>query len=165
MDDQAERIRAAGAALEALRAPLGAGEPWPLSEVWGTEDEAQWGPPEVLAHTAEMLAYWHAELARVAAADGSAAVPFGRIASDPGRLARIDRLRRQSTTELLDEIRRQIPEVAAFVAGLTVQEAARRGLHQTRGEMTVADGVERFFANHLDEHVEQLRTILARAPG
>jgi hypothetical protein len=160
MDDLAARIQAAGAAFEDLREPLAAGEPWPLSDVWGTEDEAHWGPPEVLAHVAEMLSYWHAELGRVAAGAGDAPVPFGRVASDPTRLARIGELRRRSTSELVDEIGDRVPEVAGFVERLSADEASRVGLHPTRGEITVRDSVERFFANHLEDHVAQLRSAL-----
>ena len=165
MDDDAARIQAAGAAIEDLREPLSAGEPWPLSPVWGTEDEASWGPREVLAHVAEMLSYWHGELARVVAGDGSAPVPFGRIASDPSRLARIDALRQQPAGELVDEIGARAPEVAAFVERLTPVEAARVGSHPTRGDITVAESVQRFFANHLEEHVAQLRSILGLPTG
>lgn len=165
MDDDATRIRAAGAAIQALREPLADGEPWPLSAVWGTEDEAQWGPREVLAHVAEMLPYWQGELARVVAGDGSAPVPFGRIASDPTRLARIDDLRRRPGGELADRIGSSSAEVAAFVEGLTPAETARVGLHPSRGEITVADSIQRFFANHLEEHVAQLRLILGLPPA
>jgi hypothetical protein len=107
-----------------------------------------------------MLSYWHGELGRVVAAGGSDPVPFGRVASDPSRLARIDELRRRQAGELVDEIGGRIPEVAAFVDRLTGAEAARVGRHQTRGELTVGDSVERFFASHLEEHVAQLRDIL-----
>jgi len=161
MHEEAARIQAAGAAIEDLREPLEAGEPWPLSAVWGTEDEAQWGPREVLAHVAEMLSYWHGELRRVTAGDGAEPVPFGRVASDPSRLARIDELRQRPAGELVDEIGDRVPEVAGFVDRLTADEAGRVGRHQTRGELTVADSVDRFFASHLEEHVAQLREILA----
>jgi hypothetical protein len=111
-----------------------------------------------------MLDYWHGELRRVVAGDGSAPVPFGRVASDPSRLARIDDLRRRPTPELVDEIGSQVPVVAGFVSRLSSDDAARVGLHQTRGEISIRDSVERFFANHLEEHVAQLRGILdARA--
>ena len=165
MDDEAARIQAAGAAIEDLREPLEAGEPWALSEVWGTEDEASWGPPEVLAHVAEMLAYWREELGRVVDGDGSAPVPFGRVASDPSRLARIDELRHRPTPELVDEIGARVPDVAGFVSRLSPADADRIGLHPTRGEVRVGEGVERFFANHLEEHVLQLRAILEREAG
>ncbi len=162
MDDLAARIQAAGAAIEDLREPLVAGDPWPLSDVWGTEDEAHWGPPEVLAHVAEMLTYWKGELARVIADGGAGAGPvaFGRIASDPTRLARIDGLRGRSIGELVDEIGDRVPEVASFVERLSPDQANRVGLHPTRGEITVRDSIERFFANHLEEHAAQLRTAL-----
>jgi hypothetical protein len=107
-----------------------------------------------------MLAYWESELRRMVASDGSEPVPFGRVASDPTRLARIDELRRRPTGELIDEIGRRIPDVAGFVDRLTTEEAGRVGRHQTRGEMTVGDSVERFFASHLEEHVVQLREII-----
>ena len=165
MDDEAARIQAAGAAIEDLREPLEAGEPWRLSDVWGTEDEAHWGPPEVLAHVAEMLTYWREELGRVVAGDGSTPVPFGRVASDPSRLARIDELRRRPIPELVDEVGARVPEVAGFVARLSSEDAGRVGLHQTRGEITVRDSVERFFATHLEEHVAQLRSILGLGAG
>jgi hypothetical protein len=165
MDDLAARIQAAGAAVEDLREPLEAGGPWSLSDVWGTEDEAHWGPPEVLAHVAEMLEYWHGELSRVVAGGGGGPVEFGRIASDPTRLARIDTLRRRSTSELVDEIGDRVPEVAGFVERLSGDEASRIGRHPTRGEITVRDSVERFFANHLEEHVAQLRSILGLPPA
>jgi hypothetical protein len=160
MHEEAARIQAAGAAIEDLREPLEAGEPWALSPVWGTEDEAQWGPREVLAHVAEMLSYWHGELSRVVTGGGTGPVPFGRVASDPSRLEWIDELRQRPTGELVDEIGGRIPDVAAFVDRLTADEAGRLGRHQTRGELTVGDSVQRFFASHLEEHVAQLRDIL-----
>ena len=160
MDDLAARIQAAGAAVEDLREPLVAGEPWPLSDVWGTEDEAHWGPPEVLAHVAEMLSYWKGELGRVVAEGGAGPVAFGRIASDPTRLARIGELRRRPIGELVDEVGDRVPEVASFVERLSPDEANRVGLHPTRGEITVRDSIERFFANHLEEHAAQLRSAL-----
>ena len=160
MDDLAARIQAAGAAIEDLREPLVAGEPWPLSDVWGTEDEAHWGPPEVLAHVAEMLSYWKGELGRVVAEGGAGPVAFGRIASDPTRLARIGELRRRPIGELVDEVGDRVPEVASFVERLSPDEANRVGLHPTRGEITVRDSIERFVANHLEEHAAQLRSAL-----
>ena len=54
--------------------------------------EASWGPPEVLAHVAEMLPFWQGEMERDP--DGSrraSPVPFGRSASDPIRLGLIER--------------------------------------------------------------------------
>ena len=162
MDDLARRLRDAGTALLGLREALVAGEPWPLSDSWGTEPEAHWGPPEVLAHVNEMLPYWVDQLETVLTGNGSEAVPFGRVATDPGRLGRIGSDRQRPIGELLDEIAAGLERADGFASGLSAEDAARRGLHSTRGELSVAAAIERFLAGHLEEHVEQLRGILAR---
>jgi hypothetical protein len=48
------------------------------------------------------------------------------------------------------------------VAGLSAADLERRGLHPTRGEFPVGAAIERFLVTHLEEHVVQLREILAR---
>lgn len=161
MDTTADRLDAAGVALAALRPELEAGEPWPLSAAYGTEPEADWGPREVLAHVDEMLGYWTAQLERVVAGDGGAPVAFGRTASDPDRLARIERDRARPVGALLDEIDAGLRGAAAFARRLSGDELARVGTHPTRGELTVAASLDRFLTIHLEEHLAQLRSILA----
>jgi hypothetical protein len=162
MDDLAARLRDAGAALLELRGALVAGEPWPLSAIWGTEPEADWGPRELLAHVDEMLPYWTAQLGAIVAGDPGVAVPFGRIATDPARLARIEADRQRSTADLLDGIATGLEPAASFVAGLSTADSERRALHPIRGEMTVRGALELFLVSHLEEHLAQLRGILAR---
>ncbi|HLO35435.1 MAG TPA: hypothetical protein VK194_05105, partial [Candidatus Deferrimicrobium sp.] len=89
MDDLTDRLRSTGSALLGMRDALVAGEPWPLSEHWGTEPEADWGPRELLGHVDEMLPYWVEQLEGVLAGDPATAVSFGRVAADASRLARI----------------------------------------------------------------------------
>jgi hypothetical protein len=162
MDDLVTRLRAAGTALLALREPLVAGEPWPLSEHWGHTPEADWGPREVLGHVDEMLPYWTDQLEGVLAGDPTSAVPFGRVATDQSRLDRIEADRAKPVGALLDEIAAGLERASSFAAGLTPADAARLGRHPTRGEITVRDSIERFFVSHLEEHVEQLRAALER---
>lgn len=161
MDATADRLTKAGAALAGLRPQLEAGEPWPLSAAYGTEPEADWGPREVLAHINEMLGYWTAELERVVAGDGQAPVTFGRTASDANRLARIEHDREQSVSGLLDEIDAGFRAASSFARRLNPPELARVGVHPTRGELTVGASLDRFLTTHLEEHVTQLRSILA----
>ena len=163
MDDLAGRLRDAGTALLGLRGPLVAGEPWPLSAAYGTEPEADWGPREVLAHVNEMLGYWPGELQAVLDGDPSTAVPFGRIASDANRIGRIGRDRERPSGDLLDEIDASLAGAVAFVERLTPADLERRGAHPSRGELTVAQGIEPFLTGHLEGHVDQLREILARS--
>ena len=44
---------------------------------------------------------------------------------------------------------------------LTATDLARRGLHPSRGELTVAEMPDRFIVGHLADHVAQLERILA----
>jgi hypothetical protein len=165
MDDLARRLRDAGTALLGLRDALVAGEPWPLSDDYGHTPESEWGPPEILGHVDEMLPYWTDELERVLAGDGANPVTFGRIATDQSRMDRIDADRRKPMGDLLDDIAAGLDRAAAFAAGLDADAAARVGVHPSRGEITVADSIERFLAAHLEDHVVQLREHLTRPRG
>ena len=157
----AERIRRAGQDIADLRGPLEAGEPWPLSEDFGTGPEATWGPPEVLAHVEEMLVYWTRQVGIILAGDPASPTPFGRVATDPDRLARIGGDRKMGTGPLLDRVAVGIETASSRAATLTAAEAGRVGIHPIRGELTVAAAIERFLVTHLEEHVAQLREILA----
>lgn len=161
MDDLASRLRDAGTALLGLRDALVAGEPWPLSAAYGTEPEADWGPREVLAHVNEMLPYWTEQFEAILAAPSGAAVPFGRVASDAVRVGRIGRDRDLPSGELLDGITGGLDRASAFLAGLSPVEGERLGLHSTLGEITVRAAAERFLVTHVEDHVTQLRSILA----
>ena len=139
------------------------GEPWPLSAAYGTEPEADWGPREVLAHVNEMLPYWTAQLdGRPRRRPGTPA-PFGRIATDPDRLAP-DRRRTASRPRAGCSTRStpgsSPPEGSR--PGCPPADLERRGLHPTRGELTIGASIDRFLVTHLEEHVAQLREILAR---
>ncbi len=162
MDELAGRLRDTGAACLALREPLVAGEPWPLSDAWGHTPEADWGPREVLGHVNEMLSYWTEQLEGVLAGDPGTAVPFGRIATDQSRLDRIDADRAKPAGRLLDEIEAGLGRARAFAERLSPAEGDRLGAHPTRGELTVRASIERFLIDHLEEHVVQLRTTLER---
>jgi hypothetical protein len=162
MDDPTARLRDAGTALLGLRGALVAGEPWPLSAVYGTEPEADWGPREVLAHVDEMLVYWPEQLAAVLAADPAAPAPFGRVATDARRIGRIEADRELPVGELLDRIETSNAAATAFVAGLSAGDLRRLGAHPTRGDVTVETALDLFLVDHLEGHVAQLREILGR---
>jgi DinB superfamily len=113
----------------------------------------RWDRGQVLAHVAEMLPYWAHQVELVAADDQ---VPFGRVASDPGRLAAIERDRREDPARLLDRIDEGLAVVLALLDRLDDAALARTGRHQTLGEMTAAAIVDRFLVDHLEEHADQL---------
>ena len=162
MDDLLDRLAGAAAGMEALRGRVVAGEPWPLSDDYGTEPESEWGPPEVLAHVAEMLPYWLGQVDAILASPSGETPTFGRVATDAGRLARIGEDRRLPVGELLDHVASGASTVGLRLAQLTPEEAGRAGVHPRLGEMTVPAIVERFVAGHLEDHVRQLDEVAVR---
>ena len=162
MDDLPDRLASAAAGMERLRDRVVAGEPWPLSDDYGTEPESSWGPPEVLAHVAEMLGYWLGEIETIVAAPAGEVPAFGRVATDANRLARIGDDRRLPLNELFDRVAGGASTAGRRLAELTPAEVGRSGVHPRLGEMTVQGIVERFVVGHLEEHVRQLDEVLAR---
>jgi DinB superfamily len=157
--EQIGRMAAATAVIASLRGPIAAGEPWPAGPVSGDGPEAEWGPPEVLAHTAEMLQFWLGEIERVLAGSEEP-VAFGRVSTDPLRTQSIERDRSLPTGELISRIQSSVARYAARLPELSAAQWQKRGLHPRLGEMTVQAMLERFVAGHLDEHAVQLRAAL-----
>ncbi|HET9521136.1 MAG TPA: DinB family protein [Candidatus Limnocylindrales bacterium] len=163
MDDLIERLDEAAAAFRALRHPVEAGEPWPLSPAYGTEPESDWGPKETLAHVDEMIPFWLDQVDRVLASPGPDAVPFGRVISDSERIGRIGRDRELPASELFDRFDREVAAATARIRGLPPGAGERLGGHVRLGEMTVSGIIERFVVHHLGEHARQLGEIVHAA--
>ncbi len=160
MDDLLDRLQAARTGLAATRPAVEAGAPWPIAAVYDDSDEARWGPGEVLAHLAEMAQYWQGEIERVL--DGTPEpVPFGRIATDPVRIGLVGRDRSLPPRVLYDRIDDALGRFDQRWRTLTPADLARRGLHPSRGELTVAEMPDRFIVGHLADHVSQIERILA----
>jgi hypothetical protein len=154
-------LAAASARLAALVPALEAGAPWPLAPRFDHAPEAEWGPPEVLAHLAEMLPFWLGEAERVLDG-GDTPVPFGRIATDEVRIAVLARDRSLPIRELVARVVSGMDRWSSRWRTLDDDARARIGMHPTLGAMTVADIARRFVTVHLDEHLEQLETALGR---
>jgi hypothetical protein len=159
-DDLLVRLDAGIAGLESTRPAVEAGAPWPLAAVFDTSEEAQWGPPEVLAHVAEMASFWYGEIERIVAG-GPDPVPFGRVSTDALRLGVIERDRSLPPRALYDRAVADLRLLAARWPDLTESDRARVGLHPRLGEMTVASIADRFIVGHLAEHVVQLQDVAA----
>ena len=138
MSDEAfdERLRTAGRRLDQLRSRIDAGAPWPLAARFDHDPEASWGPMELLAHVAEMLPYWLGEVERILA-EPAEPVPFGRVGTDPVRIALIGRDRALPTGELFARIDAWLERWGHRLASLTEAQRAKIGLHPALGEMTV----------------------------
>jgi hypothetical protein len=113
----------------------------------------RWDRRQVLAHVAEMLPYWSRQAELVASGQQR---DFGRVRSDPGRAGAIERDRHEDPERLLGRIDEGVAVALALLERLDDQAMARTGRHQTLGEMTVAELVDRFLVGHLEEHADQL---------
>ena len=146
--------------IGALRGPIEAARPWPLRLVSGDGPEAEWGAPEILAHVAEMLQYWLGEIERVV--DGTPEpVAFGRVATDPLRTMTIERDRTLPPGELVSRIQSSVARYASRLPQLSAADWAKRGMHPSLGEMTVAAILPRFVVGHIEEHAIQVREAIA----
>jgi DinB superfamily len=162
-DELVERVRAARSGLEGTRAAIEARAPWPLAAVFDHSDEADWGPAEVLAHLAEMVPFWLGEMERVVAGSPGP-TPFGRLATNPLRIGILERDRTLPPSALYDRISNDLGLFERRVGTLSTSDLASRGLHPTRGEMTVEEMPDIFVVRHLTEHVTQIGSMLADPP-
>ena len=161
IDDAVTRLDRAAAGFRALLPAVEAGQPWPLHDVaHDAGPESAWGPTEVLAHVAEMLPFWLAQIERIVAA-ATEPVPFGRTTADPVRTETIARDRTLPPVELIGRIEAAVARYARRLPELGSTDLARRGLHPIRGAMTIGEIVERFVVGHAEEHVDQLRSALS----
>jgi hypothetical protein len=150
-DDADRRLVAHGDAAHA-----GLTEPDP----GGTE---RWDADQVWAHLAEIGDYWRGELDRVVAAAEPEPVPFGRVKTDPARIAAIEAGRHRSVTANLEDARRSLSALRAYVAGLSEADWSRVGRHQTLGDMTIERQLEEFHIGHVEQHLDQLDGLARRA--
>jgi len=119
----------------------------------------EWVAREVLAHTVEMLPYWLGEIERIIAGPIEP-VPFGRTPADLVRMLTVDRDRTLPMFELYARLDNSLERVLRRLLELDERQAARRGLHKTRGEMTVRQIVDVMLADHIEEHCKQLAAAL-----
>ena len=121
--------------------------------------DERWEAGQVWAHLAEFPAYWLAQAQRVIAQPTHSPVPFGRVKTDAGRLEAIERDRHTDPQALLDRVRSSLAEVNDAVRSWDDETWRLRGMHPARGEMTVEQIIEKFIANHLEEHADQLDSL------
>jgi hypothetical protein len=168
MRELADRLETAAASVVDLAPAVEAGEPWPLTEVYGPGPESAWGPREVLAHVSEMLPFWLGEIELILAetahaGEGAAPPTFGRTEADPLRIEVIGRDRTFPARELIDRIDVEGARVARRLRSITDAEAGILGRHMTRGDLAISEIAERFLVTHVEGHVTQLKEILETA--
>ena len=126
----------------------------PTGETW------EWG--QVWAHLAEFIPYWLAQAQTVIDGYHGEPVPFGRVKSDAGRVAAIERDRATAVAALWTRLQAHIAEARAFLSALPDQAWSARGAHQTLGVMSLEHLLDEFIVGHLEQHADQLGSLLAR---
>jgi hypothetical protein len=123
--------------------------------------EERWEAGQVWAHIAEFPPYWLAQARAIVDVAADDPVPFGRVKTDPERVAAIERDRHTDPMALLSRVRESVAEVTDTLRGWPPEAWGRRGLHPTRGVMGMEQIIERFIVEHLEEHADQLDALVS----
>jgi hypothetical protein len=145
LDEVEERLRghASSPPADGLTDPdPPTGERWDYGQVW--------------AHLGEFVPYWTDQVRLVTETSPGQPVPFGRVKSDPERVAAIERDRRLPPRKLVDRLSHQLTNLRALLADLPSDAWSREGLHQTLGVMGLPRIVEELLVGHLESHAAQL---------
>lgn len=155
MSDLAQRIDAVEARLAALAAarprPGALTDPDP-----GAEE--RWEAAQVWAHLGEFGAFWLDEIDAVLGSSDPAP-PFGRVKSNPARIAAIETGRHEPATTHLDAVRGALARLRALHDTLDGSAWARTATHQTLGVLTLEQIVEEFLIGHYEQHADQLERL------
>ncbi|HEX6538261.1 MAG TPA: hypothetical protein VF155_03680 [Candidatus Dormibacteraeota bacterium] len=119
----------------------------------------RWHAGQVWAHVAEAVPYWIDQAQLVANTYVDEPVPFGRTKSDLGRIAAIARDRDQPVSVLWAVTHSDIEALRLVIASLDDVAWSARGLHPTRGVMSMEQIFDEFLVAHLEEHADQLETL------
>jgi hypothetical protein len=127
----------------------------------------QWVGGQVWAHMAEFVPYWIAEIRKVVDPDATQPVPFGRVKTDPGRIAAIEARRDEPVDVLSSSTADDVQTLREFLLELDAIPGAwgREGAHSKLGTMDVVQMVDEFLVGHLEEHLGQLSEATRAEPG
>ena len=137
------------------------GQPEVAARLCTAPGENEWSAMQTLGHVTEMIPYWLSHCRALMAATG-APPEFGRTPGSPERLAGVAHGAGSEPHALLDQLRREVRAAASTIRGLSAVERSKRGRNGERGEMTVAEVVERFIVHHAEDHLAQVQTALRR---
>jgi hypothetical protein len=119
-----------------------------------TGERWDWG--QIWAHLAEFPAYWMGQIRAMLEIRGSEPVPFGRISSDPARIAAIERQRSTEPATLWDHLSNDLDELRSVLVELSPAQWEALGVHRTLGVMDLPKIVDQFLVGHLEAHADQL---------
>jgi len=147
-------------ALDRLQTHADAPMPVGLTEPDQSSGE-QWDAGQVWAHLAEFGSYWLPQLQRIVDAASDEPVPFGRIKTDPHRIAQIGKNCHLPVEDQMTIVRADIGRYAHYLASLATDDWNRVGVHSTLGDMDLWAFLEHFVTGHYHEHADQLDGLVA----
>jgi hypothetical protein len=86
-------------------------------------------------------------------------VAFGRVKSNPARIAAIETGRSVASDRHLVQVQRCADRLEAVICGLSEAEWQVVGRHSTLGDMSVDRILEEFLVGHYEQHADQLDTL------
>jgi uncharacterized damage-inducible protein DinB len=119
-----------------------------------------WSVTMTLVHLAEVLPYWSRQVQDVVGRERDDQ-PFGRTHDDPDRIAAVERHAHDRIDEVLPRLRDGLAETTALLRNLPATAWARTARHARRGTLTVEEIVDQFLVDHTEEHLTQIRNLLA----
>jgi hypothetical protein len=129
----------------------------PSGERW------DWG--QVWAHLAEFIPYWTDQVRLALAWKRGAPMAFGRVKSDPERVAAIERDRRRPVAELRARLDGHISDLRSMIETLPPEGWTLRVAHPTLGTMDMREVFEEFLVGHLEQHAAQLDGLTGDSGG
>ncbi len=154
VDGFRRRVEAARRAYDALPRQ-GWGEPGPEDARTGE----RWDRGNVLGHVAEMLPFWTVQVRAVLG--GAEAMGRDEVGTARRRMG-IDSGREAGEDDLLERIDADMAGLLALLADMRDADLDRRLLMRSPGgdsQVNLRHPVEHLLVGHLEEHLEQLRTL------
>lgn len=132
-----------------------------MPEMHTVKQPGEWSAMSVLGHMVEMIPYWLKQIHRVVVSVGDPP-RLGRPLDSPDRLEGPKRGEEGYPDKMLEELRAQVHLAVTTFRSMSPSQREKRGLHTTRGEMSVAEMIETFVVGHAEEHLDQIKAILSR---
>jgi len=116
----------------------------------------RWDAGQVWAHVAEFVPYWMSQLGSLLARYRGEPLPFGRIKTDPDRIAAIERDRATAVPDLMERTRRAIADLRAWLPTIEDRDWLARGVIPNGRILGADEIVDDLLVSHLEEHADQL---------
>jgi hypothetical protein len=122
----------------------------------------EWSAVQVIGHVIELISYWTRQV-RILADAAGAPPHFGRGLDAPERLEAVAHGAASDPDTLLRQLDAAIGAGADAIRGMTAEQRAKTGVHNRRGEETVAQFIEALIVGHVEDHLTQIKQVLGSA--